>query len=72
MVSATGMTLTSWYYGVTGGLYGRLVGHVSIVGLLLMLLVPAVLLTLVGWRLRYPGSSAASGGETESGIRLAA
>ncbi len=72
LASAAGMTLASWYYGSTGGLYGRLVGHVSIVGLVLMLLVPAVLLTLIGWRLRYPGSSTAPGDEAEDGIRLAA
>lgn len=72
LASAAGMTLASWYYGTTGGLYGRVVGHISIVGLLLILLVPAVLLTVVGWRLRYPGSSATAGDGTEGGVGLAA
>ena len=66
------MTLASWYYGVTGGLYGRLIDHVSIVGLMLILLVPAVLLTMLGWRLRYAGSSDPAGHEAEGGIGLAA
>ncbi len=72
LASAAGMTLASWYYGVTGGLYGRLVDHVSIVGLMLILLVPAVLLTMLGWRLRYAGSSDPAGHEAEGGIGLAA
>ncbi|MBE7201932.1 MAG: VTT domain-containing protein [Parafilimonas terrae] len=72
LAAAAGMTLASWYYGSTGGFYGRLVGHVSIVGLMLILLVPAVLLTLIGWRLRYPGSSTAPGADAEREIRLAA
>jgi len=72
LASAASMTLASWYYGITGGLYGRVVGHVSIVGMLLILLVTAVLLTLIGRRLRYPGPSAAAAEETGAGLRLAA
>ena len=71
LASAAGMTLASWYYGVTGGLYGRLVGHVSIIGLMLILLVPAFLLTLVGWRLRNSGSSVPAADETEVRVGLA-
>lgn len=57
LMAAAGMTLASWHYGVTGGFYGRLVGHVGIVGIVLVLLGSAVVLTLVRRRLRSTGSS---------------
>ncbi|MCJ2099389.1 DedA family protein [Methylobacterium sp. E-046] len=54
VAAAFGMTLVSWHDGVTGGAYGRVVGQVGIVGIALMLLVPAALLAVLGRRLRRP------------------
>ena len=51
------MTLVSWHDGVTGGFYGRLVGHVGILGAALILVVPVVLLIVIGWRLSGPGAA---------------
>ncbi|MDH3029830.1 DedA family protein [Methylobacterium fujisawaense] len=57
VASAVGMTLVSWHDGVTGGFYGRLVGHVGILGAALILVVPVVLLIVIGWRLTGPGAA---------------
>jgi membrane protein DedA with SNARE-associated domain len=72
LAAAAGMTLASWYYGVTGGFYGRLVGHISIVGVALILCVPAAILMVTGRRLRSPRPSSVSGDETEGAMRWAA
>ncbi|MBP1178541.1 membrane protein DedA with SNARE-associated domain [Methylobacterium sp. PvR107] len=71
LMAAAGMALASWHYGVTGGLYGRLVGHVGIVGTGLILLGPAVLLAVIHRRLRATGSSTPVA-QTEDAIGLAA
>jgi hypothetical protein len=72
LAAIVGMTLASWHFGVTGGFYGRLVGHISIVGVALILCVSAAILTVIGRRLRSSGTSATSKQETREGIRLAA
>ncbi len=41
------MTAISWHDGVTGGLYGRLIGHIGILGIALILVVPAGLLLVI-------------------------
>jgi hypothetical protein len=56
----------SWHDGVTGGLYGRLIGHIGILGIALILVVPTVLLLVIGWRLPRPEAGA------EDAIELAA
>ncbi len=58
VASAVVMTLVSWHDGVTGGFYGRLVGHVGILGAALILVVPVVLLIVIGWRLDGSGRRA--------------
>ncbi|TXN41302.1 DedA family protein [Methylobacterium sp. WL7] len=72
LVAAAGMSAASWHEGVTGGFYGRLVGHISIAGVGSILLVSAIVLTLVGLRLRYPRQPRLSEDEIEQAIRLAA
>ena len=70
IASGAGMAVISWHDGVTGGLYGRLVGHIGILGIALILVVPAALLLMVGWRL--PRAEGESEVKTEEAIRLAA
>lgn len=49
--AAVGMSALSWHDGVTGGTFGRLVGQIGIVGVSLILCVPAAAVALIGWRL---------------------
>ncbi len=70
LAALAGMSLASWYYGVTGGFYGRLVGHVGIFGIVLILGLLAGILTLIGRRLGAP--PAASGGGREGAMNWAA
>jgi hypothetical protein len=66
------MALASWHYGVTGGFYGRLAGHIGIVGVGFLLSVPAVLLTFAGRRLRGWRSTTDAGEEAAVSISLTA
>ncbi|SDO53969.1 membrane protein DedA, SNARE-associated domain [Methylobacterium phyllostachyos] len=72
LVAAFGMTLASWAYGVTGGFYGHLAGRIGILGICLILSVPAAILIVVGRRLRSPQPPAAFEERTEDAISLAA
>ena len=49
--AAVGMSVLSWHDGVTGGTFGRLIGQIGIVGVSLILCVPAAVVALIGWRL---------------------
>lgn len=72
LVAAIGMTFASWEDSVTGGFFGRLVGHISIVGVGLILLIPILILIIVGLRLRYPSQLISSEEEIEGVDRLPA
>jgi membrane protein DedA with SNARE-associated domain len=72
LLATAGMALASWHYGVTGGFYGRLAGHIGIVGVGFLLSVPAVLLTFAGRRLRGWRSTTDAGEEAAESISLTA
>lgn len=65
VASSVGMAMVSWYDGVTGGFYGRLVGHVGILGVGLVLVVPVAVLLVIGRRLTGPGSTIAAKGSAD-------
>ena len=54
LLATVGMAAASWRDGVTGGLYGHLAGQIGILGVGLILAVPALLLLLLRQRLRRP------------------
>ncbi|XYD08886.1 hypothetical protein R1A27_28765 [Methylobacterium sp. NMS12] len=64
------MAVLSWHDGVTGGLYGRLIGHIGILGIAVILVVPALLLLVIGRRLPRPEDEPDA--ESEEAIVLAA
>ncbi|PVY94277.1 membrane protein DedA with SNARE-associated domain [Methylobacterium radiotolerans] len=66
VASGVGMTLVSWYDGVTGGFYGRLVSQVGILSVALILLVPVLLLLIIRMRLTSSRAAGALGGEVAS------
>ena len=68
VAAGAGMAVLSWHDGVTGGLYGRLIGHIGILGIALVLVVPAVLLLVVGWRLPRPEDDLDAESEVAAGL----
>ncbi|MEE7469441.1 hypothetical protein MOF8_23505 [Methylobacterium oryzae] len=70
VAAGAGMAVLSWHDGVTGGLYGRLIGHIGILGIALILVVPALLLLVVGRRLPRPEDEPDA--ESEETVGLAA
>ncbi|UIN32943.1 DedA family protein [Methylobacterium oryzae] len=70
VAAGAGMAVLSWHDGVTGGLYGRLIGHIGILGVALILVVPALLLLVVGRRLPRPEDEPDA--ESEETVGLAA
>jgi membrane protein DedA with SNARE-associated domain len=64
LAAAAFMTFASWADGVTGGLYGRLVGRISVLGVLLLLSVFAILLFIVRRRLSDPQPPTDAEGES--------
>jgi membrane protein DedA with SNARE-associated domain len=72
LTALAGMVFTSWSHGVTGGLYGHLVDHIGLAGITLFLVVPALILMIIGRRLRRSRPPIAPAEEAEGAIRLAA
>ncbi|WP_010685041.1 hypothetical protein [Methylobacterium mesophilicum] len=70
VAAGAGMAVISWHDGVTGGFYGRLIGHVGILGIALILVVPVLLLLVVGRWLPRPEDEADA--ESEEAVGLAA
>ncbi len=70
VAAVAGMTVISWHDGVTGGLYGRLIGHIGILGIAVILVLSIGLLLVIGRRL--PRLEVESDEESEEAIRLAA
>lgn len=68
VAAVVGMTAISWHDGVTGGVYGRLIGHIGILGIALILIVPAGLLLVIGRRLLRPEAEAAAEDEDAFGM----
>ncbi|PJI54819.1 hypothetical protein CTI14_11060, partial [Methylobacterium radiotolerans] len=68
VAAGAGMAVISWHDGVTGGFYGRLIGHVGILGIALILVVPALLLLVVGRRLPRPEDDPDAESEEAAGL----
>lgn len=68
VAAGAGMAVLSWHDGVTGGLYGRLIGHIGILGIALVLVVPALLLLVVGRRLPRPEDDLDAESEEAAGL----
>ena len=68
VAAGAGMAAISWHDGVTGGFYGRLIGHIGILGIALVLVVPALLLLVVGRRLPRPEDDLDAESEEAAGL----